>query len=682
MMFLHKYIRISLLVVAVCLLPIAAYADFNPTDPPEPYVTYQVIVGITPAEAGKTTGSGQYLVGDKATITAKPNKHYKLLYWTINGYAYSDTTDTFTYVVGDSAVTFLAHYKYEEPIPDPWVPTNPPEPYVTQHISVDLNPLVGGYTRGTGDYIAGTNVSIQALPYVNYALKYWTINGYDYPETKESFTYVVGDTCVHFVGHLVEKHLLTLKTYPRAAAISTMTMDGQPITDMLVAPDKEIHFTTIANTDYIFRYWTVNGYPHSTMPSYQYTMGDTTASVVAVYDYVGTGDTTMYNPVNPPEPALREDVTVLALSADESQGTVSGGGTYPFATIATLVATPINGSVFRYWHDGNKDATRVIRAERDTVYIAYFGNDTVTWNDTICSGQSIIWHGQTLTTGGEYIYKEPTDTLACGYITHKMNLYVRPELNMIFSDTALYYCGNGIEQQLSYTILAGYPSTYSLHLCSAHSDFTMQWLMQEMGEYITIPPLPENVWPDHYQLTIKVQDTYCGEYVYELPVYVSYHSDSIITQRWNDLLAVRQTAYDYYNGFSSYQWYCDGSPISGANQPIYYKPEGLGGSTYQVEVTRIQDGVKIRSCSYTPTVQPSTSTLIVQPTAVHPQENMQVIAPESGEISIVSHMGHLVSTFMVEQGKNIVKAPNTSGIYLVYLIDQIEKKHVQKLIVY
>ena len=163
---------------------------------------------------------------------------------------------------------------------------------------------------------------------------------------------------------------------------------------------------------------------------------------------------------------------------------------------------------------------------------------------------------------------------------------------------------------------------------------------------------------------------------------MSYHSDSIITQRWNDLLAVRQTAYDYYNGFSSYQWYCDGAPIPGANQPIYYKSEGLAGSTYQVEVTRIQDGVKTMSCSYTPTVQPSTSTLIVQPTAVHPQENMQVIAPESGEISIVSHMGRLINTYIVEQGKNIVKAPNTSGIYLVYLIDQIEKKHVQKLIVY
>ena len=886
MITIHRQICTFLLIAALCLLSIGTYANFDPTNPPEPYVTYDVTVGVTPSEAGKATGAGKYLVGDKATIKTTANKNYKFQYWTINGYAYPETATSFTYIVGDSAVVFLAHFKYEEPTPEPWVPTNPPEPYMTQHVSVDLDPLEGGYTRGTGDYVSGTQVKIEAHPYVNYALKYWTINDYDYPETNESFTYLVGDSCVHIVGHLVEKHLLTLKTHPRAAGVSTMSVDGQTITDMLIAPEKVVQFTTTANTDYVFRHWTVNGYPHSTAQSYQYTMGDTTASVVAVYDYIGTGDTTMYNPTNPPEPELREDVTVIVLSADESLGTVSGGGTYPFATIDTLIATPTSGYVFRYWHDGNQDATRIIRAERDTVYIAYFGNDTVIWNDTICygttlqvgdsvldksghyefyttrtdglltwnivnltiwhemssqfdailctgepfhyegvdytepgtytrvlqnrwgcdsvvtftltefpsydtlitasiceseryqlygfdenatgmhiqylktdagcdsiirldltvypeydttivaricdgerytlngfdvattgiyhlnlqtqfgcdslvhlaltvdtvptiiyydticSGQSITWNGQTMTSSGEYIYQEPTDTIACGYVLHKMNLYVRPQLDILFADTAFYYCSNDDEQILSYTILGGEPTTYSLELRSTHSDFFMQWSEQELEQEMVIPTLPQNVWPDRYVLIITMQDAHCDELIYKLPLYVNYSSDFIITQRWNDLLAVRQTAYDYYNGFSSYQWYCDGLPISGANQSTYYKPEGLAGSTYQVEVTRTKDGVKALSCPYTPTIQPSTSTLVIQPTAVSPKQNVQVITPDRGEISIISYMGDYINQQKVERGQNIVTAPERSGIYLVYLVTPTKEKYIQKLIVY
>jgi hypothetical protein len=200
MITIHRQICTFLLIAALCLLSIGTYANFDPTNPPEPYVTYDVTVGVTPSEAGKATGAGKYLVGDKATIKTTANKNYKFQYWTINGYAYPETATSFTYIVGDSAVVFLAHFKYEEPTPEPWVPTNPPEPYMTQHVSVDLDPLEGGYTRGTGDYVSGTQVKIEAHPYVNYALKYWTINDYDYPETNESFTYLVGDSCVHIVG--------------------------------------------------------------------------------------------------------------------------------------------------------------------------------------------------------------------------------------------------------------------------------------------------------------------------------------------------------------------------------------------------------------------------------------------------------------------------------------------------
>lgn len=883
---MRTYARTLLLIASFLALSMSVHAQFNPTNPPEPNVTYTLTVGVTPNGAGKTTGGGKYLVGKSVKITTTANKNYTFLYWTINGYRYEQTAQSFTYVMGDSAVAFLAHYHYEEPIPEPWVPVNPPEPYLKQHVSVDLNPIGGGYTRGTGDYTSGTNVTIQAIPYANYELKYWTINGYDYPETSEKFTYVVGDTCVHIVGHLLEKQLLTLKTFPRAAGVSTMKLNGEEISDMLLAPGKVIDFTTTGNTDYVFRHWAVNGYPHATTTEFQYTMGDSTASVVAVYDYVGTGDTTMFNPNNPPEPELREDVTVLVLSADESKGTVSGGGTYPFATIDTLYATPTSGYVFRYWHDGNRDQTRVIRAERDTVYIAHFGNDTVVWNDTICygttlqvgdsildesghyefyttrpdglltwnivnltiwhemsssfdaiictgepfqyegvdytipgtyvrtlqnrwgcdsvvtftltefpsydtlitasicqsesyqlygfdenttgmhiqylktemgcdsiirldltvhpeydttivanichgerytmngfdlteagsyvlnlqtqygcdsivrleltvdsvpiipyfdticDGQSLVWEGQTLTQTGIYYHQEPTDTIACGYILHTMDLYVRPEISILFYDSVFTSCGTTEEQSLSYNILSGSPAGYSLTLQSMVSDFTLQWPYQDMSQGIVIPAMPETVWPDNYRLIVSVRDSFCSEVDFAIALRINYPSDSLITQRWNDLLAVRKTAYTYYGGFDTYQWYRDGMPIEGATQSTYYQPDGLDGSTYQVEVKRCTDGVIMKSCPYTPSEQPNTTTLIVKPSIVSRKSSMRIVSPADGMVTIYDQMGMQVDGGMVLQGNNAIETPSISGIYFIELIEQSGQQHVQKIIVY
>lgn len=681
-MMLHTYSCKSLLIALLSLLSIVVYADFDPTNPPDPYATQQVTVGVTPTGAGKTSGAGKYLVGKSITISTTANKDYTFLYWTLNGNQLLETSTQFTYVVGDSVAAFVAHYEYVEPVPEPWVPSNPPEPHLRQHISVDLNPLEGGYTRGTGDYISGENVTITAIPYVNYAFKYWTINDYEWHETSESFTYVVGDSCVHFVGHLVEKHLLTLKTHPRAAGHSTMSINGEEIQDMLLAPNEVVDLTTTGNEDYVFRHWTINGYPLSTSSSYQYTMGDTTASIVAVYDYIGTGDTTMFNPNNPPEPLFREDVTVLVLSADESKGTVSGGGTYPFATIDTIKATPISGYAFRHWHDGNKEAIRTIRAERDTVYIAYFGNDTVVWNDTICYGETYTWYGQTLSSSGTYTYHELTES--GGYITHELNLLVRPPLDIQFADTDFYYCSNDDSHMLDYSIVSGSPMTYMLSLKSngTNNSIAMQWEETSMREGISIPTLPDSISADTYTLTIFVRDSFCNAFTQQLNLMVSYPSDMVITQRWNDVLAVRQSAYDYYNGFSAYQWYCDGNPVEGATQSVFYKPDGLHGSTYQVELTRSTDGVTILSCSFVPTQQPNTSTLVVTPTMVKQKNKIQLITPEQGKVSVISNMGSSVKHVMVQQGENQLAAPNLSGVYLIHLETHSGNKYVQKIIVY
>ena len=61
-------------------------------------------------------------------------------------------------------------------------------------------------------------------------------------------------------------------------------------------------------------------------------------------------------------------VTVKA----DSNGSVTGGGSYTSGSTATLTATPNDGYVFSHWSDGNTSATRTITVTSAVTYTAYF----------------------------------------------------------------------------------------------------------------------------------------------------------------------------------------------------------------------------------------------------------------------------------------------------------------------
>ena len=395
--------RVLVVIMQLMLLSLPVYADFNPENPPEPNITRRLTVLASPAEAGYAGNEGNYRPGEQVSIYSYPyDWNYKLKYWTINGHKYHETNHDFWYTMGDSAVTFIAHYEYETPTPPPFDPSNPPEPYVKQNITVELDPDQGGYIEGAGSYSADEYAYIVAYLDAEYELEYWTLNGHPWHETNYGFHYQVGDTNAHFVAHIAKKHLITLKTSPRAAGSSMMSMNGMPFTDQLVTKGRKIDFTTTGNEDYKFRHWTINGHKHTSATSFQYTVGDSAASVVAVYNYVGVGDTTLFNPDSPPEPDLREDVTIVVIPHDYTKGSTEGGGTYLYGAYDTIYAYPAEGFRFRAWNDSVTDNPRIIQALSDSLFIAYFECDTAIWKDTVCYGESIQIEEHTINETGHY----------------------------------------------------------------------------------------------------------------------------------------------------------------------------------------------------------------------------------------------------------------------------------------
>ena len=403
--------RIWMVLLPLWLFVSSLYAEFNPTNPPEPNVTQSLVVDVDPTGAAYVAGTGKYREGVKVTVrTYSPKTNYKFSHWTINGYAYDETNMSFQYTMGDTAVVFIAHYTYEPPPPAPFEPTNPPEPSIKLYVTVDIDPEEGGTTSGSGSFTSGQKTTVKANVKADYEFLYWTLNGYKLSTTATSFTYQVADTNARFVAHVAKKHIITLETKPRAAGKSTMTIDGTKyITNpnkvsAKVAKGKKINFTTTSSNtaDYPFRHWTINDVVYSTSTSFEYTVGDKDANVVAIYDYVGSGDTTLFNPTSPPEPDLREDITIEVYTNDSAVGIADGGGIYPYGTIVTLNAYPAEGFAFRYWNDGNQDNPRTIQATKDSVFIAYFGNDTAIIADTLCFGDSLIVVDRVLKESGHY----------------------------------------------------------------------------------------------------------------------------------------------------------------------------------------------------------------------------------------------------------------------------------------
>ena len=110
----------------------ALYAQFNPTNPPEPQenIYYNVTVSASPAAAAYTYGTGKYLEGTNRSISySLRNSSYKFSHWTLNGERYSDKT-SFTYKVAAGDVEIVAHFVYN--------PSSPQEPSASDEYKLTL----------------------------------------------------------------------------------------------------------------------------------------------------------------------------------------------------------------------------------------------------------------------------------------------------------------------------------------------------------------------------------------------------------------------------------------------------------------------------------------------------------------------------------------------------------------
>ena len=323
-----------------------------------------------------------------------------------------------------------------------------------------------------------------------------------------------------------------------------------------------------------------------------------------------------------------------------------------------------------------------------TVALRFYHVDTVRFYDTICSGHSLEWSGMTLTEGGEYFTAIKSIELGCDSVHNILYLHQYPYLDMALGYEQQAVCETGGSINVPFSVNAGEVLAYDL----LFSDLSKQYGFTDrilepivpLASQLTID-LTDSMRPGLFDASIVFHNLSCDSLAFPITFAVYYDPASLITQRWNDFLAVRKSAYDFYGGFKDYQWYMNDQPMVGETGTQLYVPEGGldKNSTYAVEVTRISDGMRVRTCPYYPTDEPNTVTITVMPTVITPQDPAQlhIRSSKKANAELYNQSGNHMASWEVHDGDNIVEMPTISGLYLLYLTTESGEQHVRKIIV-
>lgn len=288
---------------------------------------------------------------------------------------------------------------------------------------------------------------------------------------------------------------------------------------------------------------------------------------------------------------------------------------------------------------------------------------------------TLIMRGETYTAGGKTFSETGNYRL---YLTSEagcdsvlmLNLRVYDKL-VVAMDSLTFACHGDPDFALNYQFQQGSTDTYSV-------DFTNTLFAPVSRTRLTSPatvdiPIPDNaaVRPNIYQGNVTFYDSISGNVTLPFALELRYNSE-VLTQRWNDVLAVRNETYNGGYHFSDFQWFVNGLPVEGATQPYFYDEKGLDmNAEYSARVTRTDDGVSLLICGIHPTFISAESKPDI-PTLVGPQQPMSLMGRKAGTNGIArwfTPFGLNIATQQVVEGSGIV-SPAQSGMYLLTLEDE------------
>ena len=269
---------------------------------------YTITVNANPAEGGTVIGGGTY------NYNSTPNTGYEFVNWNDNN------TNASRMVTVTDNTTYTANFQLQ-----------------TLTLTAVPDDESHGTVTGSGSYTYGTSATVEATPAEDYHFLRWSDGSTDNPHT---FTMTQSTTMTAYF-EMDEITYYTVTVVPNNNVMGTVSGSGS------VREGRTTQISATANTGYHFTQWNDG---NTDNPRTVTVTGDVT------YTAYFAADT----------------YTITALSADNTMGTVNGGGQYDYATTATLTAVPETGFRFTQWQDGNTQNPRQVSVTGNATYTASF----------------------------------------------------------------------------------------------------------------------------------------------------------------------------------------------------------------------------------------------------------------------------------------------------------------------
>ena len=229
------------------------------------------------------------------------------------------------------------------------------------------------------------------------------------------------------------------------------------------------------------------------------------------------------------------------------------------------------------------------------------------FEDTMLLPESLpfTYHGRTYGVDTKTMVDTVPSPTNCDS-TWVLNLEIYESLIASMKQTEYTFCEGDPALSIIYDITRGRSLRSSFSFSDPALSDTLINEMQKKGHYQVDLPL-NDLYPNVYKGILLLVDS-MPEFSVTIPftVTMNYSSD-VIAQRWNDVLAIKNSGYNGGYEFDSVQWYVNGKPIEGAIDYNYYT--GLGNqldfnADYTALLTR-KDGVKLFTCPFRPVPVPA-----------------------------------------------------------------------------
>ena len=273
-----------------------------------------------------------------------------------------------------------------------------------------------------------------------------------------------------------------------------------------------------------------------------------------------------------------------------------------------------------------------------------------------------MWKGQNYTSSGDYQFDTLTTHGCDSLVTLHLTIVDTPFVAALLPVADL--CADDYNVALDYALSNVILPPQHLDVTFGNSRFS--GISSEDISGSVLIPVPDSIRPDYYSGLLAIR---YKSYVQEMPfTFLVRYPSTVIGQKWNNVLALKNSRYNGGYLWDAYRWYVDNVEMVGETQSFIYCGVGktlLMGHPYHASLRRVGEDYFIPTCPIIPVPHEDVQPI---PTIFYPGQ--RIVARRDGQdipVTFYDMLGRVVASGID------IDAPAAPGVYMLETDGQIQK---------